>query len=574
MFRIMTTFRDFLRTWGSPERTFAASDQQARAYRYQILWDLYAGNAFSDKRIWAEYRRAYALYRQTRQVWDIVHQVVEFYAHHIWSGSLSLDGRELPGAIPPAVPVAPDTPDALRVAIGQLFQWWNFQSLMTIIPRYTAATGELLVEIVDDPERGKVGLNLVWPAFVKEITLDGMGNVKSYTIEYMARDAETGRSFLYTRQVTKEAFITLRDGRPWSTTQAPAPADTTQSSPVLLPEESGSPETPNPYGFVPAVWFRHHAMIGERGEPAIFGVMQQLDEINQLLSHWLDKAHTILQSPILVSGQTGASLGSALRKIGKLGDAVKRGFTEEEAPELSERESISILEVPQGSGVQSMQMPATEAAEIVDRLIANIEAKLPEVTLYRQLRNMTQITGAGALRALGDVDRKVRAVAAGYDQQLIKLLQMSIAVAGFRFAEGSGAWQERTQQQRKFARFSLDSYANGELDFDILPRSIVAEALSERYQTLVMKKAAVPIIPDRVIAVEAGYPPEMVDEWLAEREATAAPPPQQQPQQPQGNGEVTPEERMALLKAIPGRPGAPPDGPQRGAPVQNRRRGT
>jgi hypothetical protein len=113
----------------------------------------------------------------------------------------------------------------------------------------------------------------------------------------------------------------------------------------------------------------------------------------------------------------------------------------------------------------------------------------------------------------------------------------------------------------------------GDLDFDILPRSIVAEALSERYQTLVMKKAAVPIIPDRVIAVEAGYPPDMVDEWLAEREATPAPQ-QQQPQQQNGNGDVTLEERMALLRAIPGRPGAPPDGPQRGAPVQNRRRGT
>jgi hypothetical protein len=572
----ITSIRDYLRSWGNPEQTFTARDQAIRAYRYQVLWDLYSGNAFANKRTWAEYRRAYSLYRQTRQVWDVVYQLVEFYAHHIWSGALSFDGRTLPDGIPMAVPLAPDTSDELKAAIGQLWQWWNFQTLMTIIPRYTAATGELLVEIIDDPERGKIGLSLVWPAYVRDISLDGMGNVKSYTIEYTAYDRQERRSFLYTRTVDKEKFVTLKDGEPFDFSAPPEPTGQGALQSVIIAGEQATPQRgqiPNPYGFVPAVWFRHHHLLGERGEPAAFAILQQLDEINQLLSHWLDKAHTILESPILVSGATGGTLGSALKSITGI---VRRGPTEEDNPDVSERETQKILEGPQGAGVHTMSMPASDAAEIVDRLIANLEAKVPEIQLYRQLRQMTQLTGAGALRALGDVDRKTRAVAAGYDQQLIKLLQMSIAIAGFRVNEGAGGWARQTRQQQKFAMFGLDSYEEGALNFDILPRSIVAEALSERFQTFIMKKTAIPIIPDRELAIEAGYPPDTVDRWIREREQRAreAQAQDNQHQAPASNGqEPSLEERLNLLKAIPGRPGAPPDGPQHGQPVQNRRRG-
>src|SRR4030095_16169017 len=136
----------FYRTWGGPDTQQQASEVDLRVYRYQRLWDYYQGTAFDDVEAWAKYRQAFGLYRQIRLVWDHVHALVEFYATHVWSGTLSLHGESLPDGVQNAIPLAEDTDHELVVAIGQLWSWWNFQEQMTTLVRYTAALGEFLVE--------------------------------------------------------------------------------------------------------------------------------------------------------------------------------------------------------------------------------------------------------------------------------------------------------------------------------------------------------------------------------------------------------------------------------------------
>lgn len=529
----------FYRTWGGPDQQTHASDHDLRTYRYQRLWDYYQGTAFDDLEAWSKYRQAFGLYRQIRLVWDHVHALVEFYATHVWSGTLPLDGKTLPSGVANAIPLAEDTDDALASAIGQLWQWWNFQEQMTMLVRYVAALGEYLVELSDDVERGLITLNFCWPGDVVELELDESGNVKSYALEYETIDPDTQMTYRYRREVDQFSFRRYRNDMP---------------SVVRSFQEVETIE--NPYGFVPAVWFRHIRTMGNHGEPALWATQGELDEVNALFSHIIDKSHVFLNAPIIVSGNIAPNV---FRKaLDDMTSAVRKTFTEDLDEPLSSREELNILEGPAGTSVNTIQLDVVSAAQILDRVIAGIERKVPEVTFYEQLRSMTQLTGPAASRLLGDVEHKVRAIAGHYDRSLIKLLQMGIACAGFRVNEGAGQWSMRTEQQEKFRTFTLDSYKAGELDFDIMPRELVPMTAQEKYQLLLMKKQAIPTLPQAQIAREGGYNEDQIRAFKipsAEEEAALRDERNEMQLQPQ-----IVQARQPV--------GAPQGGPQRGSSQQ------
>lgn len=573
--------KTFFRTWGNPEQHYAAKEQETRTYRYQRLWDYYQGTAFEDLHAWAQYRRAFGLYRQIRLVWDHVHSLVEFYATHVWSGSLADDGLHLPDGVPNAIPLAEDTNPELAAAIAQLWQWWNFQEVMTMLVRYTAALGEMLVEIKDDPDRGKVLIELIWPSYIKDIKLDEAGNVKYYCIEYQVYDEKRFDSYIYRREVDGKSFRTFKDGRPFDFSKIPADqrgGQTTSYAPNadfgVQAEYDGTGdgnEIENPYGFVPAVMFRHIRVMGNHGEPAIWATQSELDEVNALFSHIIDKAHISLRAPVIVAGNIAPN--ALQRALTNMVGSVKRPFTESLDEPQSDREELNILEGPAGTQISTIELKIGDAAEILDRIIAGIERKTPEVTFYEQLRGMTQLTGPAASRLLGDVEHKVRAISAGYDRSLTALMQMAISVAGWRVNNGdwdftaTGSDPEEvilfggerlTEAQKKFTVYDLDSFKAGDLDFNIMPRDLVPMTPKERYELLQMKKSALEIIPQTQLAKEGGYDVALAEQWQKDFDAKQ----EQQRQQDL--------ESQTALASIRKPTGAPPGGPQRGSANQGR----
>ena len=555
--------KSFLRSWGSPELAAEADDQAARAERYNHLWDLYQGTAFSDLDMYAKYRRAYGLYRQTRLIWDHVHSLVEFYAAHVYPGSLASDGLNLPDGVPNAIPLARDTDEALAAAIGQLWMWWSFQESKNMIVRYTAAVGEFMVELKDVPERGKVLLDFVWPAYVRDLRLDEVGNILSYAIQYQAYDKDAQQYFVYRREVDKEVIRTYRDGKPFDYSTLAngsidgGPASSGVGNLFPLTDADRGFERPNPYGFVPAVWFRHIKTIGSRGEPALWSTQSEMDEVNSLFSHMIDKAHVSLRAPIVVSGNIAPN---ALKQaLNTMYGAVKRTFTEDLDDAQNDRELLNVLQGPAGTNVSTIELKISEATQALDRIIAGIERKCPEVTYYEQMRSMTQITGAAANRLLGDVDHKLRAAASGYDRQLTKLQQMGVAICGWRMANGDDAWSDRTDAQEKFSPFDLESYVKGQLNHDIMPRDLVPLTPMERIEIASAKKKLLPMIPDVKIAEELGYDTDEFAKWEVAWE-------QEQAEQMQQH-----MEQMQQVATIRRPEGAPPGGPQRGAQQQTQR---
>lgn len=438
----------FRRVWSNPEGEQVRGLFEDRQTHYRYLWHWYKSSIYEDLATWAAYRNAYRLYRWTRPIYNPARRIVDFYAGMIYPGTLTSDGRPLPDGTPPAIPLAEDTPPEIVAVLGQLWQWNNWQTLKGQIARYGAALGDVGVEILDDVAAGKVRHNVIWPGQVRDLDLDMAGNVQAYRLEYDYD--EDGHTYTYAKEVDKAEIRTYRDDKPWG--------------------YEGSPEAyPNPYGFVPFVWIRHTDLGGDHGDPALRN-LNKWDELNSLAAHAHDRSHQILAMPVLVSGEGVAALGTTQSKAGATADL---------SESASGQEGIKLLKSGPGGDIKAVQLPEGEVQTRIESILAEIERDHPELGMWAQLREMTQVTGPGADRLFGDVATYVQDARANYDTQITKLFQMSAAIGGWRIQ--TGAWgQALTRQQEAFRPFDLQSYERGDLDFEILPRPLVPRTAMER----------------------------------------------------------------------------------------------
>ena len=437
----------FRRVWNDPAGMTTRQQYMTQVAVYEYRWHLYRNSIFDDAATWYQYRRQYGLYRYIRPIYNPVTRLVDFYAGIVYPGVLAIDGKRLPDGTPLAIPLASDINPALANAIGQLWQWSNWQTGKNLFVRYGAALGDVMVEVLDEVDRGKVTFDIIWPGMVADLELDSTGNVKSYAIEYEAED-EYGKSYEYRKVVDEDWIVELKDGEEFQY------------------DENVPATRPNPYGFAPAIWCKHTDMGGNHGSPAVRNA-NKIDELNEIASHAHDRAHAVLSSPILVAGKGVQSLTSEVTEG-------KRVATQDMTNPGGGRESVKILKADDG-GMSTVQLPEGEALNYIAKLMEEIENDHPELSMYNELRQMSQVTGPGAERMIGDAASYIQDARANYDTQTIKLMQMGIAIAGWRL--NNGDWgRTPTRQQQAFAPFDLESYAVGELDFEIMPRPITGVA--------------------------------------------------------------------------------------------------
>lgn len=421
-----------------------------RAY-INFLWACYLNSQFEDITAWNAYREKFTLYRNIRSIYNPTRRIVNFYVAQVYPGVLSEDASTLPDGVQLAVPFADDTDEDLRMAIAQFWQWSNWQANNKLMVRFGGATGSVLVEMVDNVERGKVSTAVRWPGLLADtmkdespsLVLDDVGNVKAYALEYDATD-ENGVTFKYRKEVDQELFRYYRDDRV-------------------------DEEVENVYGFVPAVWCKHLDEGDDFGAPAISGSIAKIDELNGIVSHTHDQIDLLIDSPGII-----ATSGN----VGEIGAATSRTVADEYNATNDLRSKPTrrlLLKGPADTKWNPLtgNLQPEQVIPHIDKLLLEIEHDFPELSMYTELRKMSQVTGPGAARMMGDVYSRVLEVSANYDQQSIKLFQMAAAIGGFRFAEGKEGWRDKTDQRRKFAPFNLDSYARGELDISILPRPLI-----------------------------------------------------------------------------------------------------
>lgn len=447
--------------WRGPQEATPADEVRARLNLY---WSYYENSNFENVATWAAYRSNYTLYRNIRSIYNPTRRLVNFYVAQVYPGVLSEDAAKLPDGIAIAIPFSDDTDDALKLAVAQFWQWSNWQLNNKLMVRYGGATGSVLVEVVDNVARGKIATAVRWPGLLADrakddgpsLILDDVGNVKFYALEYQATD-EAGEIFTYRKEVSQESIIEYADDKVTS-------------------------ETENPYGFVPAVWAKHidegWGVDGEGlyGAPAISGSIGKIDELNGLASHTHDHIDALVDSPGIISSDGGVGkIGEQANAIKALRSNAQDEFATPAATSVMRTMRRLLLKAPKGASWVPLtgNLQPEQVIPAMEHLLTEIEHDFPELGMYQELRKMSEVTGPGAARMMGDVYSRVLEVSSNYDTQSIKLFQMAAAIGGFRFRENREGWRLRTEAQAKFAPFDLDSYARGDLNMAIMPRPLI-----------------------------------------------------------------------------------------------------
>jgi len=444
--------------------------------RYDERWSMFIGSAFSDP-LRSVSRRAYpGIYQHTLQMWSHVQAIARFYEALVYRGDLPTDGERLPDGTLGAIPIDPRIGDEtkeqqLRLGIAACWQMWNWQQHMTQRPLFASILGDCMTELIDDVDHAKVYPSIVWPGYVKEIELDPLGNLKYYALEYLiTEELEGGRTetYQFRKEVDGKEFRYFRNGHPYD-------------------QYGQGAVVPNPYGFVPAVWDRHKIGFDERGISALDGTRVAVAHLNSLLSHAIDYQHKQFYAPILIKGQvfrpgqTQVKLSQPPRDAG--GDNTSWYAR-----------VIDMLPAGSDADIVQAEFDLGQTDTMIERLEQRVLAENPEASYYHELRQMSEVSGPGAERALGDATSAVMLARANYDIGTIKLHQMALAIGGMRIKDGSwltapgGSRRQLSRRQEGFRPFDLDSYARGDLDFGIMSRPVLPETDSERLDLVLRKE--------------------------------------------------------------------------------------
>lgn len=471
----------------------AASKVVSRNAMYGQMFAYYSNTAFEEVAVWAKYRLNHSLYRFTRQIFNPVTRVIDFYAEHIYPGSLSAESK-LEGGELSAIPFSYKTPTELREAVAQIWQWGNWQNGNALMVQYGAMTGNVLVEVIDDVEKGKVRYQVHFPSAVKDFRLDAYGNLKAYILEYETSDPkiDNGRPFRYAKEVQEDFIAYYKNGN--------------------LFDYGMGKVVENPYPFVPAAWGKHLDVGTDYGVPAVRSSISKIDELNSIISHTSDHIHKQIESPrILWTDSNVAPLF---------------GSSKVDYSDFDSRQQQVLLKGKADGKTDTLvgTLDPQTIVPIVEKLIEEIEKDYPEITMYEKLRDQNIVTAPGAARLMGDVARKMGRPAANYDAMNVKLNQMGLAIGGWR--ANSGAWGSNlTPQQRKFLPFDFSSYNRGQLDHTISPRPLTSPTPREEADEFSVRASAVSAVGDSLPIEEKlrhlGYRPEEIPAIAAKVKAEA-----------------------------------------------------
>jgi hypothetical protein len=479
------------KAFSDPESHVSDMSREDRQELYSQAWAYYRSTMFSRRNgeNWSTYLAMRDLYKHTRLIYNPVPMIVDFYVDNIWQASRTGAFPELESLV---TPITQRTDPKLAAAIAQIDQWSNFLADSQKIKRYAAATGNVLIEGVDDLIRQKVIHRAVWPGYVTHIDLNETGDVQAYTLEYDVWDPVAKSHYRFRKEVDKSQFRYFRDDRPFT------------------PEgKTGSVEK-NPYGFCFAVWIRHTDDGSDFGLPAVVD-FNKVDEVNSLGSHLHDNIHKAIESPKIVSTD-----GEILPLIGSTQSTDGKRLIPQD-PRLN----WVVFKTKPGASVLDLagSLALAEANPYLSDCLKSFTDDYAELQASMIIRENAQLSGAALERMLGPAQNCLNGVSPNYNMQLIKLRQMQLAVAGMRV--NGGGWSS-DKQKALFKPFGLQSYTRGDLDFALVKAVLVENTESEN-EDLLAKKATRATTLDGIVdhreqLAVAGYSEEQIEE-IVQRKA-------------------------------------------------------
>lgn len=476
--RFSTSLRAGIQAWSSynqdalvPITAHQWDALSSRLFRYEHCRHYYFNTIYNEDH--AAYsaqhlkKSNHGLYRHTRPIYNPVARGVDMYPAKVYGGQLDLE--ELTGG---AIPLK-GIDDRQREAIKQLWIWSDWQTNKSQFVQTGAMNGDTFIKVVDEPDKGRVRMEICIPDIFSDIDFDSVGNITRCVIEYQKYDKD-GTPYRYKEVITKEEFATFKNDQPFA---------------YMTDRNNESQSSwPNIYGFVPVVHVKHKGVPGARfGMSAAHKVIFKVDEMNSSGSAMNDNIRKVVNPIWAAIGLTGNIESTVDDTKGKL----------------------PILGIPDGVDMKPLVMPIDLAAagQNLDRMQSEIERDMPELALHR-LREGGNLTAPGVRAGYSDAIDLINEAMGHYDSGQVRAVQMSMTIGGIR-------------GYKNFSGFDLGSYDRGDLAFHIGHREVIDDTLSKFERTTFLINVQAPktlvykeleISDDDVIAAQAE------DEKIAERQ--------------------------------------------------------
>jgi hypothetical protein len=409
---------------------------RARLARYELYWAHYENTAYDEVHLWAnQYKTQNSLYRSTRGIYNPAKRLGDFWATHLMGGTIDPaagDGKSTPSCLP----VLTRNED-LRAALSVLWRDSNLQVLKEMYCRLGAVLGDVGLRVVDDPEAGKVAVEVVHPATIEWVDRDHWGNIKAYIIHERRLDPQFDPSRLSPRLNPEDSRLYVDYTERCRLDEATGMVHYE----TLLNDKpyawNGSvTKWAEPYGFVPMVVHQHLRM-----SPRTFWGWSELHAGHAKIRNVDDLA---------------AIFHDQIRKcvfpkwfFTNLADPAKRNRTVEAAstpPTTSNpepgRQELSALYAGNGGTATPMIFPLDiqfTSMEIQNAL-QDLERDYPELRFDR-----LRATGDASAKALREArkpaEAKVHAIRAGYDNRLVEIDKVAIVIAAMRGYPGYEAFR-------------------------------------------------------------------------------------------------------------------------------------
>jgi hypothetical protein len=436
----VNAMKAFRMTYAGRSDAPAFETYDARLVRYSLLWSMYENTAYQNIHVFADsYKSQYGLYRHTRGIYNPVLRLGDFWRSHLFAGQLDAeagDGKEKPSALP----ILTDN-ESIRKSLAVLWRESNMQRLKDIVSLRTSIQGDGVMIVNDDPAKQRVSLSWVNPMFLKDVDLDGSGNVKGYVIEYNTDHPEhENRTVKYTEIAEREGeavvYRTLLDDN-------------------LYAWDGVSAEWEVEYGFVPMVVFQHNNVGLKWGWSELQAGLPKFREVDDLASKTSDYIRKVVDAPMLYAGvRPPDETGATGLKITPRKSAGSEGGRDQIPAMYSTDANAKAIPI-------IANLDITSAVTHLDNLLEVIESDYPELR-----DNADEVTGDLSGRALRiqrePIENKVMMRRPDYDNAVIRIQQMALAIGGWRGYEG-------------YKGFNLESFARGDLEHSIGERPVFAK---------------------------------------------------------------------------------------------------
>lgn len=416
-----------------------------RQVRYAILRSYFDNSAYRNIHVFSNrYKAEFGLYKHTRPIYNPAYSLTTFWQTHLFGGKLDMHE-----AASGALPIVTENSN-LPQAVAHLWRDSNWQVNKDLFTLNGAMYGDCFARVIDAPDKGRVWLDVLQPACIESIEIDNVGNVKAYTlvenryhpdndnraVEYRETAERDGESVVYRTYLNGALYAWSENGAEWD----------------------------EPYGFIPMVYLQHNNVGSPWGfsemQPAL-AVFREIDDIASKVSDQIRKTVDPRLAVLNVEKPTTTPVVT-----GRTADSTNLEPAREELPIMYFNSNTGNADIKPILGDLNIADALTHLNSISEKL----ERDYPELRLTRLLSDGANMASGEALRrAQQPAAEKVLSRRANYDDALVRLQKMAVAIGGWRGYTG-------------YAGFGLDSYTAGDLEHEIGDRAVFGQSETDKLQ--------------------------------------------------------------------------------------------